>query len=111
MALKAHLRAPLNVQHESVPVVAGCLDRLPPGFLGQVAEGAMVEVVQPRQPLPDLGGVNAPALHAQDVIALPGQEGSLREVTYVSVGGNRLDILLPAAGEQVRYIESYPPKT
>jgi hypothetical protein len=47
VALEPHLGSALNVEHDAVPVIAGCHDRFGAGVPGELKEALSVEPVQP----------------------------------------------------------------
>lgn len=108
VALEAHRRTALNVQHDAVTVVLGRHDRPAAGFTGHLEDLFPVGPVQPWQALAHLGGVYPAARDPPDLGRLPRQDRSTRELVEIGGLGYLAYVLLPACGKKFVQVERGP---
>lgn len=108
VALEAHRRPALDVQHDAVAVVLGRRNRLGAGFAGHLEELFTIGPVEPGQPVAHLRGVYPAARDSLDLYRLPRQDRGARELVEIGVGGNLSNVLLPACGKTLVQVERGP---
>jgi hypothetical protein len=108
VALEAHRRPALDVQHDAIAVVLGRRDRLGTRCGGHVEELLAIGPVEPGQPVAHLRGVYPAARDSLDLYGLSRQDRGARELVEIGVGGNLSNVLLPACGERFVQVKRGP---
>jgi hypothetical protein len=108
VALEAHRRPALDVQHDAIAVVPGRRDRLVAGFAGHLEELFTIGPVEPGQPVAHLRGMYSAARDSLDLYRLSRQDRGAREIVEIGVDGNLSNVLLPACGKRLVQVERGP---